>query len=63
MQLPFGEWLPDLPDHMNPGSTQAKNVFPAVNSYRPFKNIICLTLFLFKIDTNTIYKFYYRSKN
>ena len=39
MQLPFGEWLPDLPDHMNPGSTQAKNVFPAVNSYRPFKNI------------------------
>ena len=31
--------------------------------YRPLKNIICLTLFLFKIDTNTIYKFYYRSKN
>ena len=31
--------------------------------YRPFKNIICLILFLFKIDTNTIYKFYYRSKN
>ena len=39
MQLPFGEWLPDLPEHMNPGSTEAKNVFPAVNSYRPFKNI------------------------
>ena len=39
MQLPFGEWLPDLPDHMNPGSTQAKNVFPAVNSYRPFNSI------------------------
>ena len=29
--------------------------------YRPFKNIICLTLFLFNIDTNKIYKFYYRS--
>jgi len=39
MQLPFGEWLPDLPNHVNPGATQAKNVFPAVNSYRPFNNI------------------------
>ena len=39
MQLPFGEWLPDLPDHNNPGSTQARNVFPAVNSYRPFNSI------------------------
>ena len=38
MQLPFAEWMPDLPDHMNPGSTQAKNVFPAVNSYRPWKD-------------------------
>ena len=39
MQVPFGEWLPDLPDHVNPGATEAKNVFPAVNSYRPFNNI------------------------
>jgi len=39
MQLPFGEWLPDLPDHVNPGATQARNVFPAVNSYRPFNDI------------------------
>jgi len=39
MQVPFAEWLPDLPDHMNPGATEAKNVFPAANSYRPFKNI------------------------
>ena len=39
MQVPFGEWLPDLPDHLNPGATQAKNVYPAVNSYRPWKNI------------------------
>ena len=43
MQVPFGEWLPDLPDHMNPGSTQAKNVYPAVNSYRPWKNITTAT--------------------
>jgi len=39
MQLPFGEWLPDLPDHVNPGATQARNVFPAISSYRPFNNI------------------------
>ena len=39
MQLPFGEWLPDLPDHINPGATQARNVFPAVTSYRPFNDI------------------------
>ena len=39
MQLPFAEWTPDLPDHMNPGATEATNVFPAVNSYRPFNDI------------------------
>ena len=39
MQVPFAEWLPDLPDHMNPGATEATNVFPAVNSYRPFNDI------------------------
>ena len=39
MQVPFGEWLPDLPDHVNPGATQALNVYPAVNSYRPWKSI------------------------
>ena len=39
MQVPFGEWLPDLPDHQNPGATVAKNVFPAVSSYRPWKAI------------------------
>ena len=39
MQVPFAEWLPDLPNHMNPGATEATNVFPAVNSYRPFNDI------------------------
>ena len=43
MQVPFGEWLPDLPDHLNPGATQAKNVYPAVNSYRPWKAITTAT--------------------
>jgi hypothetical protein len=35
--LSFGPWLPDLPDYANPGSTVAKNVIPAGNSYLPFK--------------------------
>tara|TARA_S200002703_G_scaffold44458_1_gene38877 strand:- start:2022 stop:3479 length:1458 start_codon:yes stop_codon:yes gene_type:complete len=39
MQVPFAEWLPDLPDHLNPGATVALNVYPAVNSYRPWKAI------------------------
>ena len=29
MQLPFGEWLPDQPDHLNPGATVATNVYHA----------------------------------
>lgn len=32
----FGEWLPDLPDYMNPGATVCKNVVPAGNSYQQF---------------------------
>lgn len=31
-----GEWLPDLPDFANPGVTQAENVFPAAQGYRPW---------------------------
>lgn len=34
--LQFGEYLPDLPDFMNPGVTEAKNVIPSANSYEPF---------------------------
>ena len=37
MQVPFGEWLPDIPDHLNKGATTATNVFPAAVSYKPFK--------------------------
>ena len=43
MQVPFAEWLPDLPDHVNPGATEAKNVFPAVNSYRPWQSLSTVT--------------------
>lgn len=34
--IPFGEWLPDLPDFANPGATVAKNVIPDFKSYGPF---------------------------
>jgi hypothetical protein len=34
--IEFGEWLPDLPDFMNPGATVAQNVIPAGASYQSF---------------------------
>ncbi len=36
MEVEFGEWLPDLPDYKNPGSTVITNVLPATNAYEPF---------------------------
>ena len=27
MQVPFGEWLPDQPEHNNPGANVANNVY------------------------------------
>ena len=40
MQLPFGEWLPDQPAHLNPGSTVATNVYHAASSYKPVKGLV-----------------------
>ena len=40
MQLPFGEWLPDQPSHLNPGSTVATNVYHAQSSYKPVKSLV-----------------------
>lgn len=35
--LPFGEWLPDQADYLNPGSANILNVFPrTAQSYGPF---------------------------
>jgi hypothetical protein len=39
MRLEFGEWLPDLPVHGNPGCLEAKNVIPLINSFGPLKNL------------------------
>jgi len=45
MFIPFGEWLPDLPAHMNPGATVAKNCVPRTasagsgTSYGPLQSL------------------------
>lgn len=36
----FGEWLPDQPDHMNPGVVTATNVIPSASGYKPFPELI-----------------------
>ena len=40
MQLPFGEWLPDQPDNLNPGATVATNVYHALGSYKRFPSLV-----------------------
>ena len=40
MQIPFGEWLPDQPEYLNPGATTANNVYYAVNSYKRFPSLV-----------------------
>jgi hypothetical protein len=40
MQIPFGEWLPDQPQHLNPGANVATNVYYALNSYKRFPSLV-----------------------
>ena len=40
MQVPFGEWLPDQPKHLNPGANVATNVYYALNSYKRFPSLV-----------------------
>lgn len=40
MDIPFGEWLPDLPPFGLQGCTIATNVIANVNSYRPFNSLV-----------------------
>lgn len=37
--VPFNEWLPDQPDHNNPGLVDAKNVYRRDGAYHPVKAI------------------------
>ena len=68
MQLPFGEWLPDQPDHLNPGSTVATNVYHAQSSYKPVKGLVAYSgasnvtqnakgAGSFRDNTNTVFTF------
>jgi len=38
--ITFGEWLPDQPEHMNPGVLTAENVIPAARGYRSFPEFV-----------------------
>jgi hypothetical protein len=67
MQLPFGEWLPDQPEHLNPGATVATNVYHAASSYKPVKSLVGYSsnnigkhskgAASFRDNTNTVYTF------
>ena len=68
MQLPFGEWLPDQPDHLNPGATVATNVYHAQSSYKPVKGLVAYSgtstvtqnakgAGSFRDNTNTVFTF------
>ena len=47
MQIPFGEWLPDQPEYLNPGATVANNVYFAQTSYKRFPSLV-------NYSTNTV---------
>lgn len=64
--IPFGEWLPDLPESINPGALVAKNAIPELQSYRSlnslssFSNALssaCLGLFWAQDDNNVVFNF------
>jgi len=40
MQIPFGEWLPDQPEYLNPGANVANNVYFAAQSYKRFPSLV-----------------------
>lgn len=39
MIVPFGEWLPDLPEFSNPGALKANNVYSQGGAYRPWPSL------------------------
>lgn len=43
VMIPFGEWLPDQPDHLNRGLTVATNVIPAASGYRSMRSLVQLS--------------------
>ena len=73
MQVPFGEWLPDQPEHLNPGANVAKNVYYALQGYKPFKSLVAYSSNTisanargagsFRDNTNTVYNFVATNSN
>lgn len=41
--VPFGEWLPDLPEVGHVGATIARNVVPSEGAYKPLPSLIATT--------------------
>lgn len=39
VSIEFGEWLPDLAEHNNPGAVEALNVIPGEGGYVPFRDL------------------------
>jgi len=67
MQIPFGEWLPDQPDHLKKGANVATNVYYAQNSYKRFPSLVDYSSNTivkdsrgagsFRDNSNTVYNF------
>ena len=64
--IPLGEWLPDLPMHMNPGALEARNTVPQVQSYRSLNSLAsftdaltaaCVGTFWGQDDNNAVFNF------
>jgi hypothetical protein len=39
IDVPFGEWLPDMPSYNNPGLVEASGVYPVQGGYGPFSSV------------------------
>ena len=68
MQVPFGEWLPDQPEHNKNGSNVANNVYYAAQSYKRFPSLVSYSgssnvvknstgAGSFRDNSNTVYNF------
>jgi hypothetical protein len=68
MQIAFGKWLPDQPEHNNPGANVATNVYYAINTYKRFPSLVSYSgastvvtdskgAASFRDSTNTVYNF------
>ena len=68
MQVPFGEWLPDQPEHGKKGANVATNVYYAANTYKRFPSLVSYSTNAagsenstgagsFRDNSNTVYNF------